>query len=466
LFICIEEGEQELMKVLLVRPKPDSETIGLQNVMICEPLELEYIGAYIEPLGHKVTIIDMILEKKSLAYFINEYKPDVVGITSYIAHINVVKKYAEEIKLTDPLCKVVVGGVHAEVVPEDFKDENIDYIVYANGLKTFAHILRSLDEKEESLAIEGVWNSEETKCPKETTFNYPHPNRDLSARYRKKYYYMFHNPCALIKTSYGCPYQCKFCFCREITDGKYFTRDLMDIIDEIKSIKEREIYIVDDDFLVDRNRIFNFCTLLKENHLDKKFLIYARADFIAANEDIIKEFSSVGLRAVIVGLESSNEEELKKYNKKSSVDINEKAISILKKCNVECYGTLILGVDWDAGDFNRLYKWIKKIDIKFINLQPFTPIPGTELFEEYKDKLIVPREEHEKWDLAHLTVQPSRMSIRKYYWNIIKLYYKVTMNPINVLKMIRDYGLKQNMKLSAGASKITMQYFVKMFRNK
>lgn len=452
------------MDILLIRPKPDKETIGLQNVMICEPLELEYIGAYVEPMGHKITIIDMILEKKPLAYHIKKHNPSIVGITSYIAHINVVKNYAKEIKQVNSSCKVVIGGVHAEVVPKDFEDDNIDYIVASNGLKTFAEILTSLNDND-NRKISGVWNDGYQLCTKETTFNYPHPNRKLVEKYRNKYYYMFHNPCALMKTSYGCPYQCKFCFCREITDGEYFTRDLEDIIEEIKSISEREIYIVDDDFLVDRNRILKFCRLLKENNLNKKFLIYARADFIAENEDIIDKFSKIGLRAVIVGLESSNEEELKKYNKKSNVEINEKAIDILKRYNVECYGTLILGVDWNDSDFNRLYKWIRKIDIKFINLQPFTPIPGTELYEEYKDKLIIPRNESEKWDLAHLTVQPSKITIRRYYWNIIKLYYKITMNPRNLIKMIREYGIKENLKLSAGASNITMQYFIKMFRN-
>lgn len=453
------------MNVLLVRPRPDKETIGLQNVMICEPLELEYIGAYIQPLGHNVTIVDMILEKKPLSYFVGIYKPDVIGITSYIAHVNVVKKYAEEVKIKSPQCKVIVGGVHAEVVPEDFNDENIDYIIYSNGLKTFGNILDAISHNDNSLEIEGTWKENSPRSPKETSFNFPHPNRKLVERYRKKYYYMFHNPCALIKTSYGCPYQCKFCFCRQITEGNYFTRDLEDIISEIKSIPEVEIYIVDDDFLVDKNRILDFCTLLEENELHKRFLIYARADFIAANEDVIAEFSLVGLRAVIVGLESSSEEELKKYNKKSSVAINEKAISILKKYNIECYGALILGVDWDTEDFNRLYKWIKKIDIKFINLQPFTPMPGTELFDEYKDRLIIPREEYEKWDLAHLTVKPSKISVRRYYWNIIKLYYKVTLSPRNIFKMITEYGLKDNIKLSIGASKITMQYFIKMLRD-
>lgn len=452
------------MRVLLVRPRPHRETIGLQNVMICEPLELEYIGACIKDEGHEVNIIDMILEKKPLSYFIKNFKPDLVGITSYIAHVNIVKEYALEIKQENPECRVAVGGVHAEVIPSDFIDCNIDYIICANGLRTFSEIIKSLETGENPIKINGIWGEDKPKCIKETTFDYPHPDRSLVDKYRKQYYYMFHNPCALIKTSYGCPYKCSFCFCREITDGKYFFRELNDIIEEIKSIPEREIYIVDDDFLVDRNRLLDFYKLLKENRLEKRFLIYGRADFIAGNEDIVKEFASAGLRAVIVGLESSSEEELKKYNKKSSVDINERAINILKKYEVECYGTLILGVDWDEGDFDRLYKWIRKIDIKFINLQPFTPIPGTALFDEYKDKLIVPREEYEKWDLAHLTVQPSKISIRRYYWNIIKLYYRITMNPRNVAKMIRLYGLKENIKLSIGASKITMQYLSKMLR--
>ncbi|WP_069999055.1 B12-binding domain-containing radical SAM protein [Cellulosilyticum sp. I15G10I2] len=453
------------MRILLIRPRPDKETIGLQNVMICEPLELEYIGAYMESLGHVVTIIDMILEKKPLGYFIKEYHPEVVGITSYIAHVNVVKKYAQQIKRVDEACRVLVGGVHAEVVPEDFKDEHIDYVICGNGLKTFAKIVKSLEQDEKSSDIDGVWGEDKPGCLKENTFHYPHPNRSLVARYRAKYYYMFHNPCALIKTSYGCPYKCSFCFCREITDGKYWTRDLEDIMEELKSISEKEIYIVDDDFLVDRDRLLNFCSRLKADRLDKKFLIYGRSDFIADNEDVIKALASVGLRAVIVGLESSREEELKKYNKKSSVALNEKAISILKKYDVECYGTLILGVDWDAQDFNRLYQWIRKIDIKFINLQPFTPMPGTQLFDAYKDKLIISRKQYEKWDLAHLTVQPTKMSVRSYYWQIIKLYYKVTMHPRNIIKMMRAYGLKENLKLSLGASKITMQYFVKMFKN-
>lgn len=451
------------MRVLLIRPRPHKETIGLQNVMICEPLELEYLSSNIEPLGHDVFIVDMILEKKSISYFLKKYKPDVVGITGYIAHVNVIKDYALEVKKYNKNIKVIVGGVHAEVNPEDFECKSIDYIIRANGIKTFINILDKLENKKKTNNIDCVYNRKKSNnYLKETTFNYIFPDRGKVDKYRKHYYYMFHRNCSLMKTSFGCPYQCKFCFCRKVTDEKYFTRDLDNIIEELKSIKETEIYIVDDDFLVNKKRLLKFCELLKKNNIKKKYLIYGRADFIANNEDVIREMKSVGLRAVIVGLESCDSNELVDYNKKTNVEINEKAVSILKKYDVECYGTFILGLDWEKKDFNALAKWIKKLGLVFVNLQPLTPLRGTELYESYKKDFIIREDEYEKWDLAHLVVKPSKISVRKYYWYTMVLYYKITVNPKSAFYMIRKYGLHDTLKLSVGAFKVNLQYLKKL----
>ena len=90
------------MKVVLFRPRPHKETIGLQNVMICEPLELEYISSNIKPLGHEVVIVDMIIEKHKVKYFLKKHKPDVVGITGYISHVNIIKDYARQVKECGP----------------------------------------------------------------------------------------------------------------------------------------------------------------------------------------------------------------------------------------------------------------------------------------------------------------------------------------------------------------------------
>ncbi len=463
------------MNILLIRPKPNKETIGLQHVMICEPLELEYLAANIERKDVNVVIIDMILEKRSLEYFIKEYNPDVVGMSGYITHVNVIKDYAKRIKTVNPDCKVVVGGVHAEVLPQDFISEEIDYIVEANGIKTFNSIINNLklseiessyEEIESTDAgIEGTYR-EGKKSLKETSFQHLFPDREKVARYRHKYYYMFHNPCALIKTSFGCPYNCSFCYCKEITEGKYFARSIDSVIEELKEIPEPEIYIVDDDFLFSKERVLDFCLKLKEHNIQKRFLVYGRTDFISKNEDVIQTFREHGLGAVIVGLESFRNEDLNKYNKRTSILENEEAIRILQRYNIEVYGTLILGMDFSKEDFVNLYKWIRKMGLIFVNLQPLTPLKGTDIYEVYEEDLAIKREEFEKWDLAHLVLKPEKMTTRRYYYEIIKLYYKITMHPTNVKKLIKKYGLKEVLKLSYGSSAVTLQYLQKILRGK
>ena len=424
------------MRILLIRPKPHKETIGLQSVMICEPLELMQLSAVLKANGHDVKIVDMILEKSPLEFFVKDFEPDLVGITGYISHIGIMKEYAQAIKGIGRNIIVAVGGVHATVCPDDFIDRNIDYICKNDG--EFYAIVNCEDVSERL------------------------PDRTLPKAYSDKYYYLFAENCALIKTSFGCPYNCNFCFCKEISP--YIARDVDDCINELLQIEQKEVYIVDDDFLFNKARLLEFYEKIKLYQIDKHFLVYGRADFIAANEDIIEKLAEVGLTAVIVGIESATQDELDKFNKKSKLSDNEVAVKILKKYNIECYATVILGVDWDKNDFKRLYKYIRRLGLVFVNLQPFTPMPGTAYFAEYEKQLIIPYSEYEKWDMAHLVIKPSNISVRNYYLQIIKLYYKITIQPKNIIYMFKRYGVKTTLKLSVGAMQISGQYLKKIVK--
>ncbi len=426
------------MNILLVRPRPHKETIGLQSVMICEPLELMQLSAVLKANKHEVEIVDMILERKPIEYFVRRFTPELVGITGYISHIGIMKEYAEIIKKINKNIKVAVGGVHATVCPDDFKCEYIDYVA------------RSAEE------FYKISNCEDTSVR--------YADRNLPERYTDKYYYLFAHKCALIKTSFGCPYNCNFCFCKEIS--RYKARDIDDVIAELLQIPQKEVYIVDDDFLFNRERLLEFSDKIKKNKIEKNFLVYGRADFIAANEDIIETLSKVGLNSVIVGIEASTQNELDGFNKKSKLEDNEKAVRILKKYGIECYATVILGVDWDKNDFKNLYNYIKRLGLVFVNLQPFTPMPGTPYFDKYKDQLIIPYNEHEKWDMAHLVIKPEKISAGRYYFEILKLYYKITMVPQNVIYMFKRYGIKTTLKLSIGAAQISCQYIKKIIRGR
>jgi hopanoid C-3 methylase len=452
------------MKVLLIRPKPHKETIGLQHVMICEPLELEYLAANIpEKIENniQVKIIDLIIDKRKYSKILLLEKPDFIVFTGYITHVGIIKAMAKEAKNLLPEIIVGVGGIHAEVVPDDFRSPFIDFVYNKNGIDAFNLTLEGLIEGKSKETIKATLDE---MGPKREIFDYKHPDRNAVSQYRNNYYYLFHSPCALIKTSFGCPYQCSFCFCREITDGKFFTRDMEDVISELGEIKENEIYIVDDDFLFDVKRLEKFIEGLKSAKIEKKFLVYGRADFIASNREILERLKKYGLQAVIVGIESVRAKDLAAYHKKTTKAVNEECIKILKELDIELYATLIIPLDFAKKDFRELIKWLKDLNVRFVNLQPLTPLPGTEIFDEYLSKLIVKREDYPVWDMAHVVLRPEFMSIRSFYLEMILAYYKIVMRPKNVIPLIKKYGLKANIKLLIGSSFVTFQYIQKILR--
>ena len=433
--------------------------------MICEPLELEYLVGNIDKTKASVKIIDMILEKKPIEFFINKYKPNIVGMTAYITHVGAVKEMARKIKCLSNQTITVVGGVHAEVVPEDFISKYIDCIICSNPVETFNKIIDRVRAGVDTKEIEGTYVKGK-KHIRTSSYNILPPDRGSVKKYRKKYYYMFHNPCALIKTSLGCPYTCSFCFCKEITGGKYFARKIDEVMEELESIKEREIYIVDDDFLFNEDRLNLFCDELEKRNIHKRFLVYGRADFIASHEKVIGRLSRHGLSAVIVGVESVREKDLKDFNKRSSLENNEKAIKILQKYGIELYATMILQPDFTKKDFRQIEDYIIGLNVSFVNLQPLTPLPGTEIYDDYKDKIMVSRKDYAMWDLAHIVLEPKYMSIRQYYYQIIKTYARIVLRPDNIIKMLKKYGIKEVAKMWWGSQFVSLQYIGKIIRGR
>ena len=173
------------LRILLLRPRPPKETIGLQHVMICEPLELEYLVGNIDKAKASVKIIDMILEKKPIEFFINKYKPHIVGMTAYITHVGAVKEMARKIKCLSNKTITVVGGVHAEVVPEDFTSKYIDYIICSNPVETFNKIIDRVRAGVDTKEIEGTYVKGK-KHIRSSSYNILPPDRSSVKKYRKK----------------------------------------------------------------------------------------------------------------------------------------------------------------------------------------------------------------------------------------------------------------------------------------
>lgn len=453
------------MKILLVRPAPPPETIGLQHIMIVEPLELEVLAA-LTGMDDECMIVDMILEKRSLEKIIKKFKPDLFCTTGYITHINIIKEYCRLVKSISPDTKTVVGGVHVEKFPEDVDDISIDYRVVRNATRAFPQLLYHLKYDTalpEEVLIQGELLASK-KLP-DFDFYFPLPNRELTKKYRDRYFYVFHNKVALLKTSFGCPYTCKFCYCRQITDDHYFARPMEDVIEELKSIREKEVYIVDDDFLLSPRRMQDFINSVKAEKIDKKYLVYGRADFIASNPDLMWQLHDIGLRTVIVGIESFNDDELIDFHKRTSRETNETALRILKECKIECYASVITSPDWSEDDFQQAGDKLAEMDIEFVNLQPLTPLKGTGVKVE-DDHLVVSRDDFPKWDLAHVVIRPKQMSISQYYKSVLKLYERIVFRPRNLWHHFLNNPIKIQWKLAKGLYKVRKQYIQRIEESK
>lgn len=454
------------MKVLLIRPPVPKHTIGLKHIMICEPLELEYIAAGLQK--HEVNILDLIVEK-NLIKRLRTFRPDVVGTSSYITGVNEVIKICRQVKIFNPGCLTVVGGVQAAQVPEDFLDNSIDVIIRGDGTTIMPLLLEAFEKNNDLRQIPGI------AIPKSATEIYhskqnpyipkpdelPFPNRLLTDHLKHKYYYLMHRPVATIKTTWGCWYKCNFCYTWRITDGIPFSRSPESIIEELKSVEAKEIYIVDDIFLIKPARLARLAELIRENGIKKNYLVYARADFISANEKIIAEWAELGLKAVFVGLEAVTDKELNDMNKESGVNENISAIKVLHKNGIDVYGSLIPHPNYTVEDWKRLRKFINQSGLYYLNISPLVPLPGTSVYETYKDHLSVPRQAHGLWDLSHAVIK-TQLPLREFYRQLLITYASVVYNIPRARKVTQrtlpSIWSMNYLRLLWGASKIGWQF--------
>ena len=454
------------MKILLIRPPVPKFTIGLKNIMICEPLELEYVAAGVD--GHEVQILDLIIEK-GLSKRLIDFKPDIVGTSCYITGVNEVIKICRKVKSWNAKCVTVVGGVQASRAPEDFSDSSVDCIVLGDGTSIIQEIINAVENnvplhRIHGLAIPEDYNKVYYSAPRDYMPQadlLPFPRRDLVKHLQHKYYYLFHQPVALLKTTWGCWYKCNFCFTWQITNGNIYARSPESIAEELTQIKSKDVYIVDDIFLINPSRLSILAELIRKKNIKKNYLVYSRADFIVNYPEIIREWAGIGLTAVFIGLEASTDPELNSMNKECTVDFNYRSIEILRQNQIDTYGSLIPQPDYNQEDWDRLYNFIEKTGLYYVNISPLTPMPGTDIWNQYKDKIMVSRKAHPLWDLSHCILS-TKLPLKKFYRLLLKTYAKTCLD----IKRANKLSLRTRpsvfsyryLRLWFGAIKIFIQF--------
>ena len=450
------------MKILLVRPPRIKQAITLSDFMFSEPLGLEMIYGALKD-EHEVEIFDMMIEADSLTKKINEYRPKVVGITSLCIDVAKVLELCTEVKNADISIITAVGGTQSYLNPEGFYNDNVDYIFeYAtkdNINKLFGSVNRN-----ESVLIDGIksrmlsYKSTGQKGRNE----YMLPDRSSTEKYRHEYSYFGYRPAAIMEFGTGCEKVCDFCLRWRIEGVKEKLIDIALTKKDLSNIKENTIMFIDNDFLGSKEKITSFINIAKELNLKKNYIMYGSVKGVIEYEKYIRELSEIGLKALLIGYETFSNDELSAYHKKSSTDDNLKAAEILRKNKIDVWASFMAHPDWDKNNFKSLRGYIKMLKPQITSISPLTPFPNLPMYKEYEERLLYKKEDYERWSFGQVMIRPSQMSLKAYYYELLKtnLYVNIFINKNT--EMIKKFGIINILRILKGSMKAVKKYLLLM----
>ncbi|MCC7448036.1 MAG: cobalamin-dependent protein [Anaerolineae bacterium] len=423
-----------------MNPPSGDLTVGLKYLAKVEPLGLEIIGGAVP--DHSVELLDMELDR-DLKGALQRFNPDIVGASAQVVQTYTVQRVFKTAKEFNPNILTVVGGHHVTLCPHEFNSPFIDVMVIGEGVPAFREIVARWDKKKviDFDDIQGLGLPREGKLhltpPRPFPVNLDHmpqPKRSLTDKYRARYYYLFENSVASIQTSLGCTFPCNFCSCQHFTARRFITRSPELIVEDLKTIKEEFIMFCDDHTFIDVKRMERLHDLIVETGIKKRYFAYTRTDCVVKNPDVFAKWARIGLVLVMTGLEAIDDTRINEVNKKTSVEINEKAIEILAKNGIALSAGFLIMPDYTEEDFRRIDNFVRRHpNIVLTELTPLTPLPGTAFHQEMIDK--VTTHHREVYDLAHFVLPTTRLSQVEMYRLIQKYYVRIVFRAMRRLKL-------------------------------
>ncbi|MFA9422406.1 MAG: radical SAM protein [Sedimentibacter sp.] len=397
--------------------------------VVTEPLELCYLKAVLNGMNIENYVIDELLGLTQ-----PHVEPNIVVLTGYNVAEEEIIKQAHWYKAKYPLVKIIVGGVHIQCNPVEFHVKDIDYICHTQSLNVFKTLIEKIINMDETISIDGVdclvdgvESAEKYWCVGNKQIIYNTENiladRSIFKQVSNRFHYLEKKNVALIKGSVGCPFNCSYCYCKQLNSSHYVKANYEKMIDEMANIHADYFWIVDDVLFSQRSDAIEFIDIIIKRKIKIKIIGYLRADFILREKDLLGKLRQAGLIEVIVGFEATNNSELQAYEKTTNALDYPKVISLIKENNIDLTALFMVQPNYETSDFVNLYKFIKHNRIQVFTVSILTPIKGTEDYELLKNNLIT--RNPEKFDFLHLVLAPKLPK-----WLFYTLFYSIHLRMI------------------------------------
>ena len=401
------------MRILLIDP-PFKRFTGIVNFYF--PIGLAYLAAVLKNAGYEVSIFDVdAIQKGTGLDFSDEYRklelfrqglnddthpiwqdikevledfsPDLVGITAITTKFGSVLKTAQIIKKYNPEVRLIAGGPHPTFLSEEtLKNKDIDIVVRGEGETTFLNLIKTLRNNKSLRDVKGISFRQNGKIrhnpPQEFIKDLdevPFPARD-SLMYQQNY---TSEDMGAIMTSRGCPFNCSYCC--HMWQKRVRNRSIDNVVQEIREVKQRystsQFEFKDDTFTLNRKRIMGLCERLISEKLKINWGCTTRVDLL--DEELIKKMKKAGCNIVKIGIETGSEKILKETKKGVTFEQMRKTAKLLNKHRIFWSGYFMVGLPTETEeDIRKTYEFMKELNPYYAGLGVYNPFPQTDLFEQ------------------------------------------------------------------------------------
>ena len=363
------------------------------------PMGLLMVAAVLEKAGYKVKLLDAnaINNKKSIndvVHIANQYKPDIIGMTLITTLVK--EAYTLASLLKNNGSKLIAGGPHATIVPNEAIEHGFDAVVIGEGESTIEETIQGLMGKIPLDNVKGIVYKEkdgqiiktEPRQYIEDLDSLPLPSRHLinPLDYGPAQNPQLHTN---IFSSRGCTGRCSFC-AGGLFGKKFRFRSAQNILDEIYYLYNkygtRHFHFVDDAMTMDRIRVKRICEGIIQSDISITCSLMTRCDRV--NDEMLELLKQAGCNRIDFGIESGHPKTLKKIHKPHSVEMVKRVIPIISSYGINPVGFFILGFPWE--DSNA----IQDTQDLIVELSPYVifhqaigsiliPFPGTEIYDTY-----------------------------------------------------------------------------------
>lgn len=407
-----------------------------------EPIGLERIGTSARRAGHEVRMIDLqVWPRAELARQLDLFAPHAVGFSlNYLANVPEVVDLAKLAKRLRPDAYVFVGGHSASFVADQLIDHGagaIDAVLRGEGEVATPALLDAVGTASAG-SVPGVVTADGPGPPPQLSGpleDYP-PARDIGGR-RRRYFIGELDPAASIELSRGCPWDCSFCSAWTFYGRSYRKLPPEAAGDELERIGEPNVFLVDDVAFIKADDGMAIAREIERRKITKRYYLETRSDVLIRNYEVFERWQRLGLSYMFLGIEAIDEEGLKAFRKRTSLDVNFQALEAARKLGIMVAINIIVDPDWDRHRFEVVREWAASVP-EIVQLTVQTPYPGTETW--YSERRSLTTRDYRLFDIAH-AVLPTRLPLQEFYEELVRTQKVLARKHLGMRALMSTLGI-------------------------